>query len=305
VDLTPEIRMIVARWAPSHDPWAHQFVRGKVDRRIIPKIAEFFATVNLENYGDPQLNDGIKNTFRAIYPMCKGAFAQMIGGDGEPPDHFIAFAREMGQERFDDIIDAMAEAYEKCEFLVHGDAHALNILVEPMSNEEEFGKKEDFFVCDWEMCHNGSKGRDPGTFHAWPICCAYFLAARGEKQKAYDLVDCVQEFWGGYAQHMVAKGKKDDAFMLELYRDCLGWAGVYAFIANYLLKLQTSYLPFDLVSPEAGAKVMASTALTGLKLLEYGFMNVEPELTITQLRAWLTDLVRSQINLLLGLCKDL
>jgi hypothetical protein len=299
MDIAPKIRMMVAQWAPSHEAWGQQFVRGEVDRRIILKVAQFIARVNLEEYGDPNLNDGIKDSMRAIYPICKGAFAQMIAGEGEPPDHFVAYAREIGQERFSESIDAMAEAYEKCDCLLHGDAHVINILVEPFSKDNKFGPKGEFFLCDWEMVHAGDKGRDTGTFMAWPILSAYFLAVRGQKEKAYQVLDSIVEFWDIYSSFMVEKGNKDEKYMLEAYRSTIGWCGVYAFIANYVLKAQQGYMPFDLVSEAAGATAMASLALTGVKCLECGFLNVEPEFSVKQVQNWFTELISGQIELLL------
>ena len=303
IDITPEIRMIVAEWAKAHEPYAAQFNRGKVDRRILGKVAEFVATINLQDMGDPSFNEGIKNPMRALYPIAKGAFGQIIGVGGEP-DHFVAYAKEMGQVRFNSVVDAMGAAYEKCEMLLHGDSHVLNILVEPETEEGNFGETGDFIMCDWEMVHHGVRGRDPGTFNALPINSACFLAAQGLNKRALEMIDIMAEFWDEYAKHMVEKGGKDDEYMRDLYRSSVGWCGVYVFIANFLLKLQWNFMPFDKISQEAGAKTMASIALIGLKLMEWSFLVVDPELTIPQMREWFASVVSEQIELLHEICQE-
>jgi len=302
MDIAPKIRMLVAQWTPSHEVWAHQFVRGEVDARIVRHVAEFIAQVNIEEYGDPRLNDGIKDSFRGLYPIAKTAFAQMIAADGEPTDHFLAYARELGQQKFDEIMDALAAAYERCDVLLHGDTHAINILVEPLTAEGKFGRKGEFYVCDWEMVHAGDKGRDPGTFYAWPILCSYFLAARGEKRKAYGVVGCMRDFWDAYSGFLVEKGGRNEKQIGEVLRSCLGWCGVYAFVANYLIGVQRNYMPFDLVTKETSDKCLASVAITGVKALECGFLDTKPTFSVEELWKWFEDLIREQIEFIAKTC---
>ena len=303
-DITPEIRMLVAQWVRSHEPYAKQFSSGKVDTRVVTKVAEFIATVNAQEKGDPSFNEGVKKPMRAIYPITKAAFSQMISVDGEP-DHFVAFAKQMGQERFDSVIDALAVSYEKCEMLLHGDCHVQNILVEPMTETGDFGESGEFFMCDWEMVHHGVKGRDPGTFNAFPLLSACFFAAQGRKQEAYSMVDLMHLFWDSYSAHFIEKSGKDEAYLVDLYRSSVAWCGVYAFIANFMLKLQWDFMPFEKIGPEAGSKVLASLALAGVKCMEWGFLVLDAEYSLEDQRKWFADLVGSQIELLLEICRDL
>ncbi len=302
IDIAPKIKMLVAQWAPSHEVWAHQFVKGEVDPRIMRKLAEFLATVNTQPYEDSKLNDGIKDSFRDLYPIAKGAFAQMISVEGEHADHFFAYARELGQERFDQIIDALATAYDRCDVLLHGDTHAINILVEPSADDGTFGKKGEYFLCDWEMVHIGDKGRDPGTFYAWPILCAYFLAARGEKQKSYTIIKLMKEFWDVYALHLQEKKSKYENDLLTVLQSCVGWCGVYTFVANYLIGVQRSHMPFHLVSKEASELCLASVAVTGVKCLERGFLTADPTLTVEGLWKWFEDLIVYHVELIAESC---
>lgn len=302
VDIAPSIRMLVAQWAPAHEVWGNQFVRGELDSRVTRQVASFIARVNTEKFDDINLNDGIKDSFRGLYPIAKGAFGQMISAEGEPANHFFAYARELGQERFDEIIDGLAAAYERTDVLLHGDTHAINILVEPNSKDGTFGEKGEYFVCDWEMVHVGDKGRDPGTFYAWPILCAYFLAARGEKKKAYGVLESMKEFWDVYSASLIENESKYKDDLVSVLRSSLGWCGVYMFIANYLVGVQRNYMPFDLVSKEASDLCLACVAITGVKCLENGFLNVEAALTVEELWKWFDDLIAEQIELVADKC---
>lgn len=302
LDIAPKIKMIVAQWAPSHEVWAHQFVRGEVDSRIMRKLAQFLATVNTQPYDDRNLNDGIKESFRDLYPIAKGAFAQIIASNDNTQDEFYNYATELGQERFDEIIDALAIAYDRCDVLLHGDTHAINILVEPISETGSFGEKGEYFLCDWEMVHIGDKGRDPGTFYAWPILCAYFLAARGEKQKSYGILQSMREFWDVYTASLKENKSKFANDLVTVLRSCLGWCGVYAFVANYLIGVQRSYMPFHLVSKDASDRCLASIAITGVKCLERGFLSTDPTLTMEELWKWFEDLIFEQVESIAKSC---
>lgn len=298
-DIAPKNRMIVAQWSPSHEAWSTQFVKGEVDRRIVKKVAAFVARVNLEPYGRQDLNDGIKDSFRAIYPVSKASFHQIVSAEDESSNRFTSYAKQMGEARFHQIIDTMAVAYERCDVLLHGDTHVLNILVEPQAADASFGDKGEFFVCDWEMVHAGHQGRDPGTFRAFPILSAYFLASRGEKAKALDTLECLEEFWNVYIDTLKKeKEGTDEAFLEELYRASLGWTGVYAFIANYILGIHQNCMPRHLLSEKATDECMSAFAITGLKCLEAGFMKSDCTRDYGQLKEWFRNEVKGQIEYL-------
>ena len=302
LDIAPKIKMIVAQWAPSHEVWAHQFVKGEVDIRIMRKLAQFLATVNTQPYDDRNLNDGIKESFRGLYPIAKGAFAQIIASGGNPEDQFYNYAMELGQERFDEIIDGLSTAYDRCDVLLHGDTHAINILVEPINEIGSFGEKGEYFLCDWEMVHVGDKGRDPGTFYAWPILCAYFLAARGEKQKSSGILQAMREFWDVYTTNLKENKSEYADDLVTVLLSCLGWCGVYAFVANYLIGVQRNYMPFHLVSKDASGRCLAAVAVTGVKCLERGFLGADPTLTMEDLWKWFEDLIREQVEVIARGC---
>ncbi|CAJ1941461.1 unnamed protein product [Cylindrotheca closterium] len=274
IDIDTSTRMLVCEFIESR-LLANQFVEGTVDRRVLPKIASFVAELNLQSMNDPSLNEGIKDSYRSLYPTSKEAFGAMVNSKEEnDDDHFLAYAKKVGTSRFSDIIDAMGREYEKSECLLHGDMHSLNILVEPFT-ENGFGEKGSFVLCDWEMAHAGVKGRDAGSFYAWPILSAFFLIGRGRRKEADDVLDCILQFWNEYERTLVKVGGA-----------------------------QKGAMPFHLVSEFAREKIWASVGLTGLRCLEYAFMKEEPHSTIEELQSWFGSLVSDQVELLCKVIKD-
>ena len=144
----------------------------------------------------------------------------------------------------------------------------------------------------------------PGVFHAFPVICSYFWAAQGDKDKALLCIDTAFAVCDEYCTLMTTaselnNGKpKSDTFMLDSYRSCVGWFGVFLLCANCIMKLQFQEIPFDRVSEETGAYVMASLSLVGLKGFEWGFLkdDRDPNFTRLELRQWLHDTLVEEMN---------
>jgi hypothetical protein len=71
-----------------------------------------------------------------------------------------------------------------------------------------------------------------------------------------------------------------------------------------MLKLHWQEIPFDRVSEETGATVMASLSLVGLKGFEWGFLkdDRDPHFTRIELRQWLHDTLVEGMNYVLETC---
>jgi len=152
------------------------------------------------------------------------------------------------------------------------------------------------------MVHVGDRGRDPGTFCAWPVLCAYFMAARGEVTSACDIVKAMKQFWDVYASALVDKTSMYNNELSVVLRSALGWCGAYAFLANFLLGLQRSYMPFHLVSCEAADMCLAALVVTGVKCMEHGFLHSDPCPSVDDLWRWFEDLIKENIELLEKRC---
>jgi aminoglycoside phosphotransferase (APT) family kinase protein len=188
MDISPEARMLVCRFERKQSTWSHQFVEGTIDERLIPKVAKIVAAVNatdLEAYKEEfplDYNDGVKATFRSIFSTLKGAFAQMITQDSTPQNkHFMDYARNLGSETFDRIMDNLLELYDTPQVLLHGDYHIVNILVEDMISDEgttSFGPDASLHICDWDTSHVGTAGRDIGTLDPYYVMKSLTSIAR-------------------------------------------------------------------------------------------------------------------------------
>jgi hypothetical protein len=320
-DLSPSARMLVSRWEHGQTTWNHQFRNGVIDQRLPAKVARLLATINLldlkkyEEEFPTHYNEGIKPAYRTVCGVFKAAFAQMIASNNAATPtnkHFLEYARQVGQEVFDASVDRSLIEYEQPDVLLHGDFGSANLLVEEMIGSGDdviFGPRAALHKCDWDMSHVGTLGRDIGPFHAFPIACAYFLAAQGKLDKAKNCIDALWAFFDEYCALMaasspMAKETSIQAYKAKLVRSCLGWNGIYQLGAHVILKAQLNEFPLDMVPKASCEAVMASYSLTGLKSMEWGFLAKDrnPEFTVEELRAWFRDLIESQIDLLSSIC---
>lgn len=295
-------RMLVTQWAPADEQWANQFIDGEVDHRIIPKVAEAFATLNCATGFDPMFNNGVRDCMLNLFPQNKISYADAISTPGEA-DSCVALMKDIGQEAWDFIVDGMTKEYMAREGLVHHDSHMFNLLVEKKPSAEElqnFGPEAILVICDWEMAFAGPIGSDPGKLQFWPICCAMCHAVQGHKTEAYDMVEAMIEFWDAYAKAMVEIGGKDETFLLKTYRSALGWAGMMVFPVAYLMGIFRDVLPLEGVPETEGSQAIAAFGVVGLKFMRWGFGDYETGLTMDELRGRFKDTLGNEIELLLG-----
>jgi hypothetical protein len=241
INVSETERVLVTKWASADEQWANQFIDGEVDHRIIPKLAEAFATLNCTTDFDPMFNDGVRACMLNFFQASKVTFAEAMSTP-EPTDQCVALMKEIGQEGWDTIVDNTEKEYMTREGLVHHDSHMFNILVEKKPSAEKlqkFGPEASFVICDWEMAFAGPIGGDPGKVQFWPIVCALCHAVQGHKAEAYDIIEAMNEFWDAYAKAMVEKGGKDEEFLLKTYRSAMGWAGSMIFVGEYALHFWT------------------------------------------------------------------
>ena len=299
-----DMKILVIQWASTDEQWANQFIDGEVDHRIIPKLAQALATLNLAPFDDeldPMFNDSVRPCMRNIFGVSQAIFGQLISAD-ETIDSCVAHMKEMGQERFDELIENMDKLYMTRECINHSDIQCFNLLVERKPNLEtlqSFGEKGDFVICDWEMAMAGPHGRDAGIVQCWPVGCALMHAAHGHKDAAYDLLDFCVEFWGAYAKVVVEQGRKDEEFMTKMFRSSLGWNGKYLFIAFYILGPTSDNLPKEGLSEEMVVRGMGAIGLTGLEFMEYSFGKKEPDLSLEELRSRFRDIIAREVEGLL------
>lgn len=300
-----DMKILVTEWASTDEQWANQFIEGEVDHRVIPKLADAIATLNLAPFDDeigPYFNDNARPCMQTVFPLAKTIVGQLLSSE-ESIDACVTYLKEMGQERFDKIMDKLAEEYVNRECITHNDSQCFNLLVEKKPSIEElesFGPNGDICLCDWEMSMAGPHGRDAGIFMCWPAACALYHAAHGQKEAAFDCLSCCVEFWDKYSEIMVEKGGKDEAFLIKAFRSSMGWCSFYMFVAFYEMGLLIENLPMDQLSEELVIKTKGAIGLVGIKLMEYGFdFDLEPDLSLEEIRSRFRNIAVSEIELLL------
>lgn len=298
------MKILVCEWSQADEQFANQFIDGEVDHRVVSKVAEALATLNLmpfdEQFG-PDFNDSIRPSVETIFPLASSLVAEHIATK-ESADACVAYLKEMGQERFDEIMNKSHGNFMTRDCLTHGDTQCFNILVEQKPSkktDQAFSDSGEFAICDWEMACSGPYGRDAGFFQGWPIACALYHAAHGRKEVAYDLLECCIEFWDEYAKVLVKEVGKNEAFLTSTYRASIGWNSLLLFNVFYLMRMLIEHLPMDELSNDMVSKFKGSMGLVGIQLMEYGFGEKEADLTIDELRLRFRSVVENEIEELL------
>jgi hypothetical protein len=308
VDVSTDMKLLVAQWVPADEQWANQFIDGHVDNRLVPKVAQAFATLSLAEVEDPYFNDGVRPCMRSLFPQLKDIFADMIkNADNKPIDPFVTFGKELGVEAFNRLIDNLDQDYNKRDVLCHSDSHVFNILVEkkphPDDNMKQFGENGSFYICDWEMAFAGPIGRDPGIWQFWPIACALCHAVQGHKEEAYGLIHAVEAFWESYAIMLMEEGGKDEEFMARALRSTFAWTAFFLTGVVYMLGIFQDALPIEGVSSHAASQAVGTIGALGLLLLQYGVGDKDPELNYTELMSVYKTLLKTEIENMLEVAK--
>ncbi|KAG7340760.1 phosphotransferase enzyme family protein [Nitzschia inconspicua] len=298
--------MLVTEWASAGDEqWANQFIDGKVDMRIIPKIANALATLNLFEDFDPKFNDNARPCLLSLFEAFKDMFRQTINNttNNDPNDSSIAVAREIGLEEFSIMIDNMEQDYMQRECLIHNDAHVFNLLVEKKPSDDDldrFGDKASLYICDWEMAVAGPAGADPGKFFGYPLACAICHAMNGNKESAYHLLECTNEFWKVYEEILSTRGGKDTNALANIFRQALGWASYFLYNGFNQLDLFVDTMPIHDLAPDDIARTRGAWSSLGLRLMHIAYGSNRQQLSLVDYKILYNNLVTEQIEVMLG-----
>mmetsp|Transcript_3715 Transcript_3715/g.8960 ORF Transcript_3715/g.8960 Transcript_3715/m.8960 type:complete len:220 (+) Transcript_3715:2-661(+) len=145
------------------------------------------------------------------------------------------------------------------------------------------------------MTFAGPMASDPGKFTFYPYTCAFVHAAMGRKDEALDIVMAMEEFWDAYADELVKKGRKDNAFMRTFYRNFVGWSALMFFIV-YLFGIFIDTLPLEGASSSTRKKAIAAVGAIGFIMFDFGFGTLSPDLTYEESKQWLHNLFVEKIE---------
>lgn len=160
----------------------------------------------------------------------------------------------------------------------------------PFQLTSSFGPKGDYFLCDWEMAHKGHKGRDVSNFLSFPVMSACFMAARGYKDKADDIIDSLKHFWATYKLVLIEGlrkkqqgGSKDDdvlhidQYLEEVFQSSIAFFGYFSFVAFYCLGCIIEYNETEGLTEEEEKHTMGVMGWIGLRTMEVGFLESSAE----------------------------
>merc|ERR1712161_28831 len=94
----------------------------------------------------------------------------------------------------------------------------------------------------------------------------------------------------------------DEAFMIDLYRSTLGWAGFVAYIVFYQLNIFNDTMPVQELSMEQKSKVKGRYASVSLKLMKFAYgSDRRVDLSLEESKAFFNDLLTTEIEELIAI----
>jgi len=215
------------------------------------------------------------------------------------------FARKLGKDTCDLMIENCVESFNARECLIHSDSHVFNILVErkpDINTLEQFGPVGKYVLCDWEMSMAGPLGRDIGLTHAFPIACIIAHAFNGHTGVSYCILDVLELLWSEYASALKAEGQKDEDCLRKTYRACIGWIGHFLYGVYYELGVHLEFLPLEdnVISAES---VKESLGYLGLQFMRIGFGEYEVDASLDSLRSMFRAAIEEEVEHKLAVTK--
>jgi len=300
LDVPGDAKLLIAQWSPTDVQFSNQFMDGQVDMRVIDKLAETLAILNLTPV-EAEWNENCRSCMQSLHPLFKQIFGQFVSLPDDQADAAAMYCKELGLEALELIVDNLDQEYaETRQLLCHNDTKQFNILVEEKPSPTEFGEKGTFAICDWEMTIKGRSGKDIGIFQAWAIACALCHAVQGHKQEAYHILDVMTRFWEKYETALREKGDKGDEYLLDAYKGCLGSCFLYLHVAYYMLVINAEDLPLEGVAENVAGQAKGAMGATGLKMGEVAYLDKHSDFDLTQIKAFFEDTVRNEIDSLLA-----
>lgn len=223
--------LLVTEWAKGDEQWGNQFIDGQIDQRVLKKAADTFAAIHTADY-DVSLNHNAISSlqessgklFQALFLQCLDP-STMKENSNNKFNQYIH--NELGVQRYLQILDGLGQASKRKDYLIHGDAHTFNMLVERKPNpsrflenhndnqnddddtdNNNFGTFGSFFLCDWEIAHAGPDGRDIGTLIGFPLIASFFHSAQGHVNVAKHLADSILDTFIDEYVHAVTEKKQ-------------------------------------------------------------------------------------------------
>lgn len=226
VQVDSATQVLITEYCTGFDEqYANQFIDGVVDIRPALGMATSLANLHALAAPDPTFNRGIIPTLEALGQPIRDFFARDF--DAGDSTRFRRLRHEVDTMR--EHLEGMCNIFEKIhnrgpQVVVHSDAHAFNILVEPQSRDQvnggNFGSSGGFRLIDWEMGLTGAIGADMGKYSAFPLACCLSHARMGHEKEANEMLDQLRSTWNTYLaklqQHLLERQsyEETESFLL-------------------------------------------------------------------------------------------
>lgn len=293
--ISEDMKLLVTTWSDNDEQLSNQFIDGSCDVRVAKSLALAISKLHQLPF-DPTFNDGVRGVYADVMTTTLSRIRLLTSST--PPDDMPRTNKFVGDlpDTPSHVFERAMENYSKREALVHSDVHGFNVLVEPkpsVSDSEfsQFGPNGNFTLVDWEMSYAGPIGRDTGIIAAFAIGCALSHAISGHPGAAADCLRFIDVYWSTYIED---RTKTEGAARgTELYRNTIGWAGV--FLTFYVfLDIHLEFLPV----PSGGKDydvVKDSLGVLSMKLLRIGFSSCTDELDLEALKEEYESSVDSEV----------
>merc|ERR1739844_104997 len=140
------------------------------------------------------------------------------------------------------------------------------------------------------MAHMGQKGRDISNFISFPVMSACFLAARGHKDKADEILHSLRQFWNTYKGQLDeglqkkqsgSNGGDDimdiEQYLTEVFHSAIACFGYVSFMTFYVLRSFLEYNEMEGLTDEEQKMVMGVVGWIGLRSMEVGFLDASAD----------------------------
>lgn len=297
-----DMKILCTEWSVRADEqFAMQWVDGKVDRRVLPKMASTLAETNCCE--DEDIHDDFNNNIRdccySVFPMLRDLFEE-LDSNVDNTDRVAQLVKEMGKDACLTLVDDCLRNFNERQVLIHSDSHAFNTLVETSANEgQEFGPDGALVLVDWEMTMVGPIGRDIGLAWTWPLSCLLAHSLLGNDEAKSNISEAMDVLWNEYAHILRSKGK-DEEFLRHTYRNSIAWLGWFVLYVHYANGAQTEFLPIENVPEIDRRELFQSIGVASLKLFELGFSTTGyyDDLTLDDLREEMNLILAEEIDYL-------
>lgn len=297
---------------------ANVFVDGDmIDTNFAIKLAKGLSTLHNTEVTNPDFNKDMKPFFQGLTHVMAPIFDGYFDQEHQQIDGATKYARSIGKERLDKVLEVYRETLDRSDCYVHGDCHVFNMMVEGKQkslsdliksfndNNEDDNEEEstttsssagDVALVDWEMSHCGPIGKDIGFFHPFPLACVFAHTLNGDLKSSKNILEFLDVLWNEYSSSIDLNNDRNLS-LVDVYRQVLAFCGVIT-VAYSALGFHMEYLPIEEERVDDLTNVKESLGIVGLKFMNIGFESdpATEATTLQELRNQFNEIIREEMD---------